>query len=107
MNTCAITTYLISDGKRNIIGNLHVCGSYERHYIPTTEMYIPSRRIPKADTLCCRVCKLGNEQELADQKGGTQLNDRLVGPVVKASASRAEGPGFESRLHRDFFGVES
>ena len=32
---------------------------------------------------------------------------RLVGLVVKASASRAEGPGFESRLHRDFFGAES
>ena len=29
--------------------------------------------------------------------------DRLVGLVVKASASRAEGPGFESRLRRDFF----
>ena len=28
-------------------------------------------------------------------------------PSGKASASRAEGPGFESRLHRDFFGVES
>ena len=33
--------------------------------------------------------------------------DRLVGLVVKASASRAENPGFESRLHRDFFGVGS
>ena len=33
--------------------------------------------------------------------------DRLVGLVVKASASRAEGPGFESRLRRDFFRVES
>ena len=32
---------------------------------------------------------------------------RLVGLVVKAPASRAEGPGFESRLRRDFFGVES
>ena len=32
---------------------------------------------------------------------------RLVGLVVKASASRAGGPGFESRLRRDFFGVES
>ena len=31
----------------------------------------------------------------------------LVGLVVKASASRAEDRGFESRLHRDFFGVES
>ena len=32
---------------------------------------------------------------------------RLVGLVVNASASRAEDPGFESRLRRDFFGVES
>ena len=28
-------------------------------------------------------------------------------PSGKASASRAEGPGFESRLRWDFFGVES
>ena len=34
-------------------------------------------------------------------------SDRFVGLVVKASASRAEDPGFESRLRRDFFGVES
>ena len=33
--------------------------------------------------------------------------DRLVGLAVKAPASRAEGPGFESRLRRGFFGVES
>ena len=33
--------------------------------------------------------------------------DRLVGLVVKASASRAEEPRFESRLRRDFFRVES
>ena len=32
---------------------------------------------------------------------------RLVGLVVKASAFGAEGPGFESRLRRHFFGVES
>ena len=32
---------------------------------------------------------------------------RLVGLVVKASASRVEDPGFESRLRRDFSGVES
>ena len=31
----------------------------------------------------------------------------LGGLVVTASTSRAEGPGFESRLRRDFFGVES
>ena len=33
--------------------------------------------------------------------------DRLFGLVVKASASRAEDPGFESGLRQDFFGVES
>ena len=33
--------------------------------------------------------------------------NRLVGLVVKASASRAEGPGFESRLRRDFFRAKS
>ena len=33
--------------------------------------------------------------------------DRLFGLVVKASDSRAEDPGFESRLRRDFFGFES
>ena len=40
-------------------------------------------------------------------KASASRADRLVGLVVKASASRAEGPGFESRLRRDFFGVES
>ena len=33
--------------------------------------------------------------------------DCLVGLVVKASASRAEGPGFESGWSGDFFGVKS
>ena len=33
--------------------------------------------------------------------------NRLFGLVVKASASRAEGPGFESRLRRDFFSGSS
>ena len=32
------------------------------------------------------------------------LTDRLVGLVVKVSASTAEDPGFESRLRRDFSG---
>ena len=34
-------------------------------------------------------------------------SDRLVGLVVKASASRAEDPGFDSRLRRDFFSGSS
>ena len=33
--------------------------------------------------------------------------DRLVGIVVKASDSKAEDPGLESRLRRDFSGIES
>ena len=33
--------------------------------------------------------------------------DRLIGQVVTAYASRAEDPGFESCLCRDFSGVES
>ena len=41
------------------------------------------------------------------QKSSSSSSYRLVGLVVKASASRAEGPGFESRLRRDFYGVES
>ena len=32
---------------------------------------------------------------------------RLIGLVVKASASRAEDPGLKSRLRRDFGGIES
>ena len=35
------------------------------------------------------------------------LPPRTASPSGKASASRAEDPGFESRLRRDFFGVES
>ena len=35
------------------------------------------------------------------------VSDGLTGLVVKASASRAEDLGFESRLSRDFFGIKS
>ena len=34
--------------------------------------------------------------------GSSALEDRLVGLVVKASASEVEGLGFESRLRRFF-----
>ena len=36
-----------------------------------------------------------------------RILDRLVGLMVKVSASRAEDVGFESRLRWDFFRVES
>ena len=38
---------------------------------------------------------------------GSSFSDHLVGLAVTASASRTEDPGFESRLRRDFSGVES
>ena len=37
----------------------------------------------------------------------SNVADCLVGLVVKASASRAEDPGFESCLRQDFSRVES
>ena len=44
------------------------------------------------------------------ERGGTNtsdVHDSLVGLVVKASASRAADPGFDSRLRRGgFFRVE-
>ena len=48
-----------------------------------------------------------SQQELADIHTIVHSSDRLGVLVVKASASRADDPGFESRLRRDFFGVES
>ena len=49
------------------------------------------------------------QMRLIDKRKCIQLQAfvRLVGLVVKTSASRAEVPGFESRLRRDFSGVES
>ena len=52
---------------------------------------------------------------VTSSSGGVQVEqfistlwcDRLVGLVVEASTSRAEDPGFESRLPRDFSGVYS
>ena len=47
----------------------------------------------------------------AEDSSGLQshlhIPERLAGLVVKASASRAEDPGFESHLRWDFFGAES
>ena len=46
---------------------------------------------------CVQICTLLRSSHLY----------RLTGLVVKASASRAEDPGSESRLHQDFFRVKS
>ena len=51
-----------------------------------------------ADNMSCQVCPCMLH---------SSYRHHLVGLVVKASASRAEDPGFESHLRRDFFGVES
>ena len=49
----------------------------------------------------------GDGRQIINAWVSLSVLDRLVGLVVKASASRAKGPGFKSRLRRDFFGVES
>ena len=55
-----------------------------------------------------RFLRLSHSSDLKLSTEVTDLPDnRLVGLVVKASASRAEDPGFESRLRRDFSEVES
>ena len=51
--------------------------------------------------LRCCMCGRCIEKPLAS------LRDHLDGLQVKVSASRAEDPGFESCLRRDFSGVES
>ena len=82
-------------------------------------------------TLCCSTGKETATKSVATVGGGVLKSDKLNGwisvpnrtafqttlglplrvpprwPIGKASASRAEVPGFESRLRRDFFGVES
>ena len=56
--------------------------------------------------LCHRVVAIAVVAHIRDQFT-LPLSYRLLGLVVKASASGAEDPGFESRLRRDFSGVES
>ena len=54
-----------------------------------------SAQIRPRDTLaCCCAWTLSNQQ--ATSSCSSAFSDRLVGLVVKASTSRAEGPGFES-----------
>ena len=77
----------------------------------TTQAEIPSHTFPPKVNIPHQV----GVATLAKQPGAASANetvytafmDRLLGLVVKASASKAEDPGFESRLRRNFFGVES
>ena len=90
-------------------------GTDRRHLSPGPIEFTYSRLIPFPTLLAFFSCST----EVRDATGtvltdlllchpvSPLITDRLVGLVVKASASRAEGPGFESRLRRDFFGVES
>ena len=55
----------------------------------------------------CRVSEEVEKPVCAGEKIPLLLPYRLVGLVVKAYASRAEDPGFESHLRLDFSGVES
>ena len=72
---------------------LHHAGQLAQH---TTNWALPAPYILKCSDIW-------PGKEVIDSR----ISDRLVGLVVKASAPRAEDPGFEFRLHRDFSGVES
>ena len=54
-----------------------------------------------------RTMKVRNAKEgRAREEAVLELQDRVVGLVVKVSDSKAEDPGFESRLRWDFSGIK-
>ena len=71
---------------------------------------VECRPLPFSVPVCFRWSVLGCSglsmfrQLLKSLSTDLSCRDRIVGLVVKASASRAEDPGFESRLRRDFSG---
>ena len=69
----------------------------------------PGSATVQAGTLTtrCEATAVSTLQRIRRASGDLSCLHLLAGLVVKASASRAEDPGFESRLRRDFFGVES
>ena len=74
-------------------------------FLPTT-----LRNIPDTPSVHAMGRSQIQEEEVKSKKSPaphSPILNRLVGLVVKASAPRAEGPRFESRLRRDFFGAES
>ena len=65
-----------------------------------------ARQMARSALFVCLLVGCLTSQQQASVSQGRICSDRLFGLVAKASASRAEDPGFESRLRRDFFGVE-
>ena len=75
-------------------------------------MHLPSVRVLLQNGVWCIdyvliLHRAASLSILVDKESFVYFENHLVGLVVKASASKAEGPGFESRLRRDIFGVES
>ena len=72
-------------------------------------MFLQMRRLHERRT--CRNAVFGfnwlKTVKVNDVHDHGRRGQLLAGLVVKASASGAEHPGFESRLRRDFFRVES
>ena len=83
---------------------LYVFGSYERHSELTEEMSMPLRSIPKTLSVVDVSFNWATIRKWQTKVLDT-WRDCLVGLVVKAS--RAEDPGFDSRLRRDISWVES
>ena len=65
----------------------------------------PPLRWPSGKACASRAVDGGRNSTVGSVLGSLScLIHRLVGLVVKVPASRAEGPGFESRLRLDFSG---
>ena len=83
------------------------CQSMNTHFVHTLQVNVAHRLKPtKQEQKPRRLSLIGTTLTDDDISKGCRtcvhMIDRLVGLVVKASASRAEDPGFESRLRRDF-----
>ena len=83
---------------------ISLCPAVEKVYKLCTRSLV-YRKVYTHFNRCTRRCYI--LQGLYDLKLPVTTKLRLVGLVVNASTSRAEDPGFESRLRRDFSGVES
>ena len=124
--TAATMQFLLPPGEKEVqLQNIGDCQQQQQQQKPTTNKQTKQNKTKPYPKLVQRLhaqfaatSHLGNGLERVQAHcSSARLNrlmsairctsGRLVGLVVKESASRAEHPGFESRLRRDFSGVES
>ena len=80
-----------------------IVGNKGMHYCTLVCYLLPFEVRKSADCLFVCFSSIRNsEMHNYCEYSCSTAGDRLVGLVVKPSISRAENPGFESRLRRDF-----